>query len=148
MPTVGYASSFRTNPVCVLQFSGDGQTWTNMPAAQTEYPGGTVKRRKIDLSAFREVCLAVTLSVAGATGSKVGLQYSLDNSTWVYLDGSADGNLVAQTPQIAVDSTTPALSSWVTIDPAARTVVFLRAVGIGGDGAIDPNFQTLQGHFR
>jgi hypothetical protein len=105
-------------------------TWTNMPAALTEVPGS---RLKLPLSAG-QARLTCDVRVAGAAGSLLIAQVSLDQAAWV------------SGPQVIVDTTGLKISNWVAIGAQYQTDVFVRLAGQGGDGVVDPQFglTTLQ----
>ena len=63
--------------------------WTNQPAAPTELFGTTVGRVKADLTAAAQVRLIGNVATAGAAAAAIRAQYSTDQSSWTYLDGSA-----------------------------------------------------------
>lgn len=116
-----------------------GATWTDMPAALTEFNGATSARQRVDLRAFNFAKLSANVgATAGAAGSILQVQYSLDDgSTWAYLDGllTTSGGPQAPVATIAKTQTGP----WVAIAAAAqRENVLIRLVGLTGDGTIDP----------
>lgn len=117
-----------------------GATWTNMPAALTEFNGGTTARQFLDLRPFRFARLSANVgSVAGNTAAELRVQYSLNGgSTWAYLDGSAG-------PAVVVDDDASwQVSNFVAIADAAKVEsALVRLVGITGDGAIDPVFGAV-----
>jgi hypothetical protein len=106
--------------------------WTDMPASTTELFGGTDNRSKIDLTEYLSCRVVVAVKVAGATGAKIKLQYSTNESSWADLTGTA-----------TVDATGVKVSAWASIPAGALADVFIRAVGLTGDGAIDPNFTSI-----
>lgn len=118
-----------------------GATWTAQPAALTELLGVTTARRKFDLRRYTQARVVAYVDTAGAAGAKLRAQYSTDESAWAYLDGATG-------PSVAVDATGVEVSAWVDLEAAARADVFLRLVGIDGDGAADPVFGTLALQFR
>lgn len=110
-------------------------TWTNMPAALTELFGATNHRTQIDFTDVTDVTFVVNVQTAGVAGSKLRVQYSLDESSWAYLDGVSG-------PSVAIDATGVEVAT-VTIEAAAQALVFLRVVGIDGDAAGDPVFGNI-----
>lgn len=122
----------------VLPFLADGDTheWTNMPAALTEFLGVTSHRTKADLTEVEEVRLVVNVQTAGVAGAKLRVQYSTDESTWNYLDGGTG-------PSVAIDATGVEVSSYVALAAGAKADVFLRLVGIDGNGVVDPIFGNI-----
>lgn len=58
-----------------------------MPAALTEFLGTTVRRFRANLNGLTKFALEIEPTIAGIAGSKLGLQYSLDNgTTWKGMD--------------------------------------------------------------
>lgn len=106
-------------------------TWTNMPAAQTEFLGNDARRTEIDLSQMQEVRLLTGITVAGAAAAKIWVQYSINLVDWISLEAAG-----AMENSIAVTGLT--VSAWFPIALAARRVVTLRYMGSGGDGILDP----------
>jgi hypothetical protein len=81
----------------------------------------------------------VNVFAAGAAGpppAKLRAQYSTDQSSWNYLDGSSG-------PSVNEDTTGLQVSSWVNLAAGAKADVFLRIVGLDGDGSTDPFFGRL-----
>ena len=114
------------------------QVWTDMPAALTEFNGNTQGRIKCDLTLATQARLvAKIMSTPGVAGSELRAQYSTDETNWFYLDGAAG-------PAVAVNvANSTAISPWVTLAPGAKADVFVRVVGIGGDGGTDPSFGNI-----
>lgn len=117
--------------------------WTNMPSALTEISesGMMLSRTKIDLTNATQVRLTVAVLARGSNQAKIRLQYSTDQSTWDYLDGSSE-------PSVAIRSTGLQVSNWVDLEDDAKADVFLRIVGINGNGRRDPVFGLMNAQFR
>ncbi|KKN05886.1 hypothetical protein LCGC14_1082800 [marine sediment metagenome] len=113
-------------------------TWTNMLAALTEAFGlTTVHRLKFDLSGFHQARIIVNVQAAGhSTPALIRGQYSTDESSWAYLDGSAG-------PSVDISATGTKVSGWVDLVAASQDDVFLRIVGLDGDGIVDPQFGLI-----
>jgi hypothetical protein len=115
--------------------------WTDMPAALTEFQGFTRNRLAVDLSIYTDARVMVNIgSTAGGASAEIRVQYSLDSgSNWFYLDSVAG-------PTVSISGTANALKvgAWASIVVAARADVWLRVVGVGGDGVIDPTFNIVQ----
>jgi hypothetical protein len=112
----------------------DGLTWTNQPAALTELNGTTARRTQFDLSNVSQVRLTENVLTAGAAGppaAKLRAQYSTDQSSWSYLDGASG-------PSLNIDSVGLQVSPWVTVTAGAKADVYLRIVGLDGNGTADP----------
>jgi hypothetical protein len=72
----------------------------------------------------------------GTGAAAIRAQYSTDQSSWNYLDGSAG-------PSVTVSTTGLKVSGWVSVTAAAKADVFIRAVGIAGDASADPAFANV-----
>jgi hypothetical protein len=108
-------------------------TWSSMPSAQTEFNAATRNRTLYDLTNVNQIRLVIRVIVVGATGSKLRLQYSTNESSWSDISTSGD---------VAVDAVATSAGSWVTIPDAAKSEVYLRITGLSGDGAASPQFGT------
>ncbi len=106
-------------------------TWTSMPSSQTEFNGATRNRIKVDLTGANQIRLVAKIIVVGATGSKLRLQYSTNESSWTDVSTSGD---------VACDAVATTAGSWVSIPDAAKTDIYLRISGLSGDGATSPQF--------
>jgi hypothetical protein len=125
--------------VLALNAHSTSATFTDMPSALTE-PFSTRLRLPIDLTYVEQVRLTARVMTPGATGAKLRIQYSTDSGvTWNYLDGVSG-------PSITIDAIGVIASSWVTLASGAKADVWLRLVGLDGDGAADPawGLMTLQ----
>ena len=111
-------------------------SWANQPAALTELFGTTTGRLKADLTASTQVRLLSNIDVAGAATAAFRVQYSTDQASWNYLDGSAG-------PSVGINTTGLKVSGWVSLAAGAKADVFLRAVGINGDSTADPGFNSI-----
>jgi len=115
--------------------------WTNMPAALTEIFGSPNYRIYYDLSNFTHARLVGYVVTAGAANAQLRVQYSTDGTNWDYLDG-------VRGPYIGIGTTGYKISDWVKITSSAKTNVYLRIVGINGDGVADPRFNSLRLQLR
>ena len=118
-------------PFAVIPLIGTTLTWTNMPTAATEFPG--LYRTKADLARYDEVRLVARVGVAGTAASTLRIQYSTDQSAWVNL-----------TATVACNAIETVVSAWSVMPVGAQADVFLRILGAGGDGALDPQFRLIQ----
>ena len=131
-----------TRPVSEDVFMSIGGTWTNMPAALTEWLGLSSSRHKMDLVGFGEARLVLTVTTIGAaTPAKIRAQYSLDAAAWDYLDATSG-------PTVDINTVGLKVSAWVPITNAARADVFLRLAGIDGDATADPVLANVRLQFR
>lgn len=123
------------NPVAAV-------TWASMPAALTEFPTVPRTRTKVDLSNVTQARMTTVCIGAGVAGSELRVQYSLDQSSWDYLDGVSG-------PVISLNNTNAlVVSAWVNIVAAARADVFLRLVGINGNGSTGPTMNAVGVQFK
>ncbi len=139
---LGAATSSHTHAAMGLtipiRVSYSTQTWTAMPAALTEFNGGQQGRIKVDLSLATQARLIVrTQSTVGASGAELRAQYSTDENTWAYLDGLTGPAI----PLNAANATQ--VSAWVNLAAGAKADVFLRLIGINGDGSASPTFGNI-----
>jgi hypothetical protein len=114
-----------------------GIIWTNMPLLPTTWlhqTSGTLTGDAtfiVDLTEYKEFRFFFSKQVAGAAPSNLVIQYSFDNSTW------------QTTPLVtlAVGTGTGVRdSNWTSIPEVARTFIYIRLVGTGGNGTADPRF--------
>lgn len=120
-----------------LIFNSEARRWSNQPAALTEFMGETNRRNKYDLSNFSMARLTAFIYIfTGAAGAVIAVQYSTDQTIWDYLDGVSG-------PSVNVGSLGLQVSSYVDIVSAAKTDVFLRIVGSGGNGVAGPEFTIV-----
>lgn len=122
--------------------NGAASQWTNMPSALTEIFGSDVpspaSRVLYDLSNATQIRFQVNVAQIGSTNAEIRIQYSTDQSTWSYLDNGNTG--LGQN----INTTGLKTSSWSTIASGARGDVYLRAVGINGNGSANPRFGLIQ----
>ena len=111
--------------------------WTNMPILTTTWlhtTSGTLTGDAtyiVDLTEYSQYRFFFSKQVQGSPNSQLVVQYSFDNSTWE----------VTPLVTLAVGTGTGVRDSgWVSIPDAAKTFVYIRLVGIGGNGAADPRF--------
>jgi hypothetical protein len=136
-PAGASAATPETLPLLSENWGGFGNpAWTNQPAGLTELFGTTVGRLKADLTATAQVRLIANVATAGAAGAAIRAQHSTDQSTWNYLDGATG-------PSVGVGTTGLKVSAWVNVTGAAKADVFIRVVGISGDGTADPAFGNV-----
>lgn len=115
-------------------------TWTNMPAATTEFLGSTNYRNWggcCDVNAA-SVYLAVNVAVAGFAGSSLQVQISPDGTTWF------DPCTTPNADQVAISSTGIQLASCVlSTTIMSADAGYARIVGSGGNGAVSPQFGLI-----
>lgn len=112
---------------------------TNIVAATAEYNAN--RRALADLTGAVECRLCTHVAAAPLAGLKMCEQYSLDaGSTFVFMDGTVDGDCGAEGPQTSLAATGQTCSAYTTIAAAAAAPVLLRLLTDDGDGAIDTSF--------
>ncbi len=129
----------------VITFLAQGATytWTNQPAAVTEFGGLPERfRTRIDLSNVNQARLTVVRAGGTATATAtIAVQYSTDLTNWFYLDGTSG-------PSVNISTVGLQVSPWVNIASGAKGDVYLRIVGSGGNGVADPQFGLITVQFR
>lgn len=155
-PRTGAYAAVPTAPLpCIISFgtsqgsapSASTQAWVNMASGLTELYGAAAHRKLVDLRRAYEAMFAVGVQVAGASGAGLRIQYSLDYpgtpTTWKYL---------FRTSAFAEDTTHEAIltstgmknSAFMHIAAEAlANNVWLRVIGINGNGTADPVFGTI-----
>jgi hypothetical protein len=84
-----------------------------------------------------DVRLVVDVGVVGFGGATLKAQYSTDQAAWNDL-----------TPTVAIDVLDVRVSAWQAVPAGAKTDVFLRLLGTGGNGIVDPQFRLIQVQVR
>jgi hypothetical protein len=118
----------------VLALIGASVTWTNMASAQAEFGPNANYRTKIDLSKGEKLRLVRSMGVAGSASAVIWLQYSTDQSNWFDL----------MTERLACGTLGVLESAWEDIPAGAKQDVFIRIVGSGGNGTLDPQFRRVE----
>ncbi|MDQ5822414.1 MAG: hypothetical protein M3540_13335, partial [Actinomycetota bacterium] len=83
-----------------------------------------------------QVRLLSNVGQAGTATAALRVQYSLDQAAWNYLDGGTG-------PSVGINTTGLKVSAWLNLPAGAKADVFLRVVGINGDGTADPSFGNI-----
>jgi hypothetical protein len=126
--------------VCLIA----SQTWTNQPAAEQEFQNVNFYRHKADLSQFDSVRVQAGIAVAGAAaGTAVFIEYSLDGTNFFDLGTSANSPIVT-----IANTTGSKIGAWTPIIAQAKTEVWLRVVGVTGNGTADPQFRFINAQFK
>ena len=107
--------------------------WTNMPAAETEFRNVLNTRTKLDLTTATQSRVIARVGVAPAANAKIKVQYSTDESTWV--------DLCSVTMPATANKTN--VGTWTAVPAGAKADVFLRVVGVDGNGTADPSFGLI-----
>jgi len=114
-----------------------------MPLALTEWNGSTAGRIKADLTNATQARLILRMGgTSGLAGSELRAQYSTNESVWDYLDGVSGPGCATSAANTTV------VSAWVSLAFAAKADVFLRIIGINGDGGTAPTFGNFSVQVR
>jgi hypothetical protein len=70
----------------------------------------------------------VATASTSATPARLRVQYSTDQTTWLYLDGTAG-------PSVDLNAAGLQVSPWVNVAAGARAEVFIRVVGLDGNAS-------------
>jgi putative exporter of polyketide antibiotics len=130
-------SSWRTQ---IMFFSRDNSNaidneWTNQPSGVTELFGADNRRAVADLTSATSARLVVNVTQGGATGAKLYVQYSTNNSTWATFTATTGA---------VIDATGIAAEAFTNIVAGAKIATcYLRVVGSGGNGTADPRFGNI-----
>jgi hypothetical protein len=120
-----------------LTFNAATVTWTDQPAALTEFLGLNDRRRKYDLTNFTQARLVVNVEAAGFAGASLYAEFcTTDGGTYAALDNSTG-------PNALIDATGTIVSGTVNLTGAAKADVFLRISGVGGDATADPQIGLI-----
>ncbi len=131
----------RPTPEVVTILAGYNIQWRNMPADLTELFNATQHRTMVDLTNATQVRLTVAVGTAGSDSAELRGQYSTDESNWYYLDGASG-------PGVPINAVGLQVSSWVNLVADAKTDVYIRIIGINGDGRTDPKFGLITLQFK
>jgi len=120
--------------------------WDNMPAANTFLFGSHRHVTRLSLSGFTQCRIVVNVQTAAATNAKLILRYKATTFSTTVTDYSDIGTSEVS---VVVDASNSVVSSsWIPLASGAKADVFVTVVGYGGNGATDPVFGTIEGHFR
>jgi hypothetical protein len=126
-------------------------TWTNQPSTKTEFLGPTIptttNRLPFLITGYTRVMLFLRLGVSGASGSKVSIEYSTgsDGPTWIPIDG--EGGTGTEIDIYNGGASGQLVSAQATVAAGLTGMIYLRVVGIGGDGVVDPSFGNVAAVF-
>ncbi len=126
--TAGYAQ---------YNFIGGLETWSNQPAADTEFLNTQI-RQLVDLTTAREFRFNIVRAAGTVNaGADCRIQYSTAYAgVYANLDGGAG-------PEVDISGTAELKTSgWASITGAAKSDVYLRIVCKDGNGAQDPQFRS------
>lgn len=129
-------------PLPVVMLASANYQWANMPAALTEFGGANFGCRTLaDLTLYTEFRLLAPVATVGSANAQIRAQYSTDGASWSYLDGTTN-------PVVAINTTGFKITAWQSLTDTARAEVYLRLVGISGNGTADPRFGIITLQFR
>lgn len=121
-------------PICIELWQDAALTaWTNMPAVLTEFRAILNTRTKLDLTNATYSRITVRVGVAPAANAKIKVQYSADETTWY--------DFCSVTMPATANLTN--VGAWTAVNAGAKADVFIRLVGIDGNGAADPTFGLI-----
>lgn len=142
-PTVAGIAKLR--PITIGPFlAGVALTLTSLPAPTTELAGATTRRAWADTANVTQVALVWQgMGTAPSAGTHGGVQCSTDQSTWVFAEGSADGDLGTKQPQVTLALNTLVVSAWSPLATACRGERYWRVVTDDGSGAVSPVVGTI-----
>ena len=122
-------------PVNLTLFAGVAlKAWTNMPAAETDLFGiANLYYSKVDLTNATQSRIVVRIAVAPVVNAKIKVKYSTDGSTWY--------DLCSVTMPATANNTN--VGVWTNIPAGAKADVFIKVVGIDGNGTADPSFGLI-----
>jgi hypothetical protein len=115
-------------------------TWTNMPAAATEFLGVVHRRARVLLADTDRIRLVARVSTLGSANAVLRAEYSLDESAWSTL-----------TPDLAIGggSAGTRTSSWGDVPAEAKNQdVVVRLMGESGNGTADPVLGNIALEYR
>ena len=110
------------------------KAWTNMPTAETDLFGiANLYYSKVDLTNATQSRIVVRIAVAPVANAKIKVKYSTDGSTWY--------DLCLVTMSATANNTNVGI--WTNIPAGAKADVFIKVVGIDGNGTTDPSFGLI-----
>jgi hypothetical protein len=100
-----------------------------VPSALTELGGNSRARTIVNLTYCSQARIVVNITDAASASAKLRLQYSTNSgSSWNYLDDTSG-------PSVGINAASVAASAWVNLATNAKAEVWIRVVGIDGDGS-------------
>ena len=121
-------------PICITLWQDASlASWANMPAAETEFRNALNTRTKVDLTNSTQSRITVRQAIVAYAGSQLKVKYSTDDATWYDLCVVSLSTIANQT----------LAGTWTNVPAGAKADVFVRVVGIGGNGTADPSFGLI-----
>ncbi len=121
-----------------LSSSGILTQWTAQPAALTEIYGAARNRTKVDLTNATQARFLCNVATAGAAAATLKVQYSSDQTSWTDLPGASAG----------IGTTGLKVTAFTAVPADMKQDVFLRVVGLNGDGSADPAFGVTSFQYK
>lgn len=119
--------------------AGAAVTWTNMPAAETEFLGNQNRRFPFNFDGYTLIRLIVGGGTPGLAASFLTLKYSLDNGTnWLAFSSPCTCLIDALGTGV-----NPTVGAEVGIPVGARGEVLVGLFGTGGNAVVDPTFSSI-----
>lgn len=119
------------------------RTWTNMPAAETEFFGATDLRRRYDTTYAAQYRIKTEQTVAGVAGADLNLECSSDNSVYVNADLTASAGEVDAGTGTGLKS-----GSFAYLSSSCKGDRFWRIVGKDGNATADPRWSQAVVEFN
>jgi hypothetical protein len=121
-----------------IMFEGSAlQPWSNLGAGPTELVAPKM-RTAADLTHATAARVVIAQGVVGVTG-RCRIEYSTDQATWLQLGDTGQVDVAFGTTANKVY-----VGAWQTLATGAKGDVFLRAVGVGGNGTEDPSVWSIE----
>ncbi len=132
-----YVTGSNTAPVQYIWLGtavgANGTIWTNQPVATASFGNATSTNVSSsvyigDFTTSTQCRLFTAATVVGAATATLLVQYSLDGNTWEsFTPALLTGNTLGKKD-----------TDWNTLPEGAKTFVYIRLVGYGGNGTADP----------
>jgi hypothetical protein len=149
-PTTAGVTKTWASECLAWQSPATGGASYTVPTNTVEWLNTAHSRCQVDTTNLHEVRILGTEAAGAPTTGDAGVQCSADQSTWFFVDGTADGDLGSEAPQVALAANTRLRSAWQVINPAGTCIgdTYWRVVTDDGTGAGGPNFSSWRLQFR
>ena len=132
--------------IVFLAAGAGSASWTNMPAAFTEFLGDAALpyRQIADLRGYSQFRIKCGIATAGVANSNIGFEYATTlTGQYKGLDnGTDDTQSTVTIPDLSVTGENH--TAWTDLHSGAIAAnIFLKPMGKDGDGAADPSFTYL-----
>lgn len=123
----------------------------DLVSARVEIPSLETARTKVDLTGFSQARLIMRVTKIDNSEGAVGIQYSLDESIWTFLDGTTNSSGITDVggPSVTFSGSVigTLTNGLVSIVSESKTDVFIRMVGIDPQEA-GPEVGTISLFFK